>query len=195
MTSGVKKGKKSKTVKKVTRKVSGPKGKKVITVETRGRKKQSQSLGTVIQRNEFAHYFLIYKDAKKAAIKAGYSSSTTSNASTASRLYKDKGVRKEIQRLMNNRASRLALTGDNVLQDIRDEVEKCKEENDHNGVYRGSELIGKHLRLFEETKTVKHVGDPDKPIVSKWEIVITHSNIKEVEGKVVSTIDAKADDT
>lgn len=181
----------------ITRKKTGKKDKKTITVTKKKGAPRKINIGNQLQRKEFAHYYLIYKDKRRAAKLAGYTDNTCQCANT---LISHKEVRKEIQKLMNARAKRLSITADNILQDIRDEVEKCKVENDHAGVFKGSELLGKHLKLFEETKVIKHTGDPDNPIISKWEIEVTHVNKlveekpKEVKGKVLSIVkdDAEA---
>jgi phage terminase small subunit len=133
----------------------------------------------------FCEAMLIEPNQTKAAIKAGYSEKTAVNQ--ASRLLKNPRVQKRLAELRAERSERVKIDADYVLTTIRDTVERCRQAEpvkdrqgnpvlveveggecvpafqfDSNGVLRGCELLGKHLKLF--TDKHEHSGPDGKPI-------------------------------
>ena len=127
----------------------------------------------------FVREYLIDLNATQAAIRAGYSAKTA--CEQASRLLSNVKVSVAIQEAMDKRTERTEINADYVLNTIRETVERCKQTSpvldrkgdpvyvetptgeeapaftfDSNGVLRGCELLGKHLKLF--TEKVEHGG-------------------------------------
>jgi phage terminase small subunit len=111
-------------------------------------------------------------DATKAAIRAGYSAKTADVK--AAILKADPRIAAKIQELMNQRVKRTEIDADYVLNKIKETVERCSQAEpvyefvdgkkeptgewkfEHNGVLKGCELLGKHLKLF--TDKIEHSG-------------------------------------
>jgi phage terminase small subunit len=102
---------------------------------------------------------------KQAAIRAGYSAKTAEVQ--ASKLLRNPKVSEYLQSLMDKRAKKVELTAEDVLKDIMDTRDTCRdlmvrftddgERVDMaalNGRNKANELLGKHLRLFTEKMEV-----------------------------------------
>ena len=128
----------------------------------------------------FCKEYLVDLNATQAAIRAGYSEKTA--YSQGQRLLKDVEIQEEIQKLMNKRSDKVEITAENVLNDILDIRDLCKENSvieDSDGNLKvnrdavnsrikANELLGKHLKLF--TDKVEHSGEikiPELTIVRK----------------------------
>jgi phage terminase small subunit len=127
-------------------------------------------------QDRFCTEYLVDLNATAAAQRAGYSPKNPSDCNTKGpELLKLPTVAAKIQELMDKRADRTAITADYVLGTIKDTIERCRqavpvlERNsdgemietgeykfEHNGVLKGCELLGKHLKLF--TDRVEHTG-------------------------------------
>ncbi|OZB07103.1 MAG: hypothetical protein B7X61_15770 [Gallionellales bacterium 39-52-133] len=140
-------------------------------------KEQAQPKLTIKQETFVAEY-LVDLNATQAAIRAGYSAKTANEQ--GSRLLANVSVQKLIQERMSQRAERLEITSDYVLNTIVDTIERCRQakpvldkagkpvlvfnENeqtivpmyafDPSAVLKGSELLGKHLKLFTDKTEV-----------------------------------------
>ena len=116
------------------------------------------------KQDMFIKEYLIDLNATQAAIRAGYSPKTAENIGWEN--VRKPQIAKEIEKRMNKRAEKVAITAENVLQsiiDIRDCAsakmaltskttgEKIGETMlDINGALRANELLGKHLKLFTD---------------------------------------------
>ncbi|MGI4886112.1 MAG: terminase small subunit [Janthinobacterium lividum] len=137
-----------------------------------------------LKQKRFCEEYIIDLNATQAAIRAGYSENTA--YSQGQRLLKDVEIQVYIQSLMNKRAERVEITADYVLNTVVETIERCRQvapvidrkgeqvyvENkdgkvvpaftfDAKNVLKGAELLGKHLRLFNEKAPDE---DPDKPV-------------------------------
>ena len=125
----------------------------------------------------FAAEYLIDLNATQAAIRAGYSAKTAQEQS--SRLLSNVMVQHLIQEGMDKRAEKVNVTSEYVLSTIVDTIERCRQAKpvfdkkgepllvegadgefaqayvfDAGAVLKGSELLGKHLKLFTDKTEV-----------------------------------------
>lgn len=148
-------------------------------------KEQAQPKLTIKQETFVAEY-LVDLNATQAAIRAGYSAKTANEQ--GSRLLANVSVQKLIQERMNQRSERLEITSDYVLNTIVDTIERCRQAKpvfdkkgdpvlvfneqeqavvpmyafDPGSVLKGSELLGRHLKLF--TEKMEHTGKDGKDL-------------------------------
>ena len=126
----------------------------------------------------FCKEYLIDLNATQAAIRAGYSKKSVRSQSQG--LMANPSIQARIQFAMTERVKRTEVTSDYVLKAITDTIDRCSQRTfpvDANGervmvmtdsglvpaehpfdataVLRGSELLGKHLRLFTEKVEVE----------------------------------------
>ena len=131
------------------------------------------------KQGRFVAEYLVDLNATQAAIRAGYSEKTAQEQ--GSRLLSNVMVASAVQKGMDARAERVEVTQDYVLRTIIDTIERCKQVRpvlqrdgrpvmvetptgeiaaaftfDAGSVLKGSELLGKHLKLF--TDKVEHSG-------------------------------------
>ena len=142
------------------------------------------------KRQAFVREYPIDLNATKAAIRAGFSEKTA--YSQGQRLLKNVEVADAVQKALAERSERTEITQDYVLTTIRDTMERCKQAEpvvyqngdpvligtpsgdlapaykfDANAVLKGAELLGRHLAMFTDKKTidVNHgVQDPEEII-------------------------------
>ncbi len=102
----------------------------------------------------FCEEYIIDLNATQAAIRAGYSKHTAKDIGCEN-LAKP-NIAEYIQELQSKRSESTQITAEYVLTTIRDTIVRCQDEKkfDATGVLRGSELLGKHLKLF--TDKVEH---------------------------------------
>jgi len=123
----------------------------------------------------FCKEYLIDLNAKQAAIRAGYSYKTA-DVIGCENLIKP-NVRYEIDRLQHIRAKKVELTAENILNDILNTRQSCKDNMiiltefgnkidsaAINGRNRANELLGKHLKLF--TDKIEHSGEINIPQIN-----------------------------
>lgn len=102
----------------------------------------------------FCQEYLIDLNATQAAIRAGYSKDTAKEIGyeNLTKPY----VSDFLQSLLNERSERVQIDADYVLGAIKETLEKSRAGDDRPNVYKGAELLGKHLKLF--TDKVEHSG-------------------------------------
>jgi phage terminase small subunit len=107
------------------------------------------------KQGHFVEEYLIDLNATQAAIRAGYSEKTAEQQ--GHQLLKKTLVSNAIAEAQVERSARTSVTQDYVLESIVSAMERCKQDDTFNaaGVFKGAELLGKHLGLFQgETKGV-----------------------------------------
>jgi phage terminase small subunit len=109
------------------------------------------------KRQAFVREYPIDLNATKAAIRAGFSEKTA--YSQGQRLLKNVEVAAAIQKALAERSERTEITQDYVLTSIMETMEQRKGTGEHsnpNAVLKGAELLGRHLAMFTDKKTVTH---------------------------------------
>ena len=109
----------------------------------------------------FCKEYLIDLNATQAAIRAGYSKNTA--RTIASELLTKPDIQVCIQNLMSERSKKVNISAENILNDILDTRDRCKEymviegrSGKHidkaavNGRNKSNELLGRHLKLFTD---------------------------------------------
>lgn len=132
------------------------------------------------KQERFCEEYAIDLNGTQAAIRANYSEKTA--AEQASRLLTNVKVQQRVAELKLAQSKRTEITADYVLNTIRDTIDRCRQaepvmewdafakemaptgewEFAHQGVLKGCELLGKHLKLF--TEKMEHSGPNGKPI-------------------------------
>ncbi len=138
----------------------------------------------------FVAEYLIDLNATQAAIRAGYSEKTASE--TGYENLRKPQIAEAVQKALAERSERTEVTQDYVLTSIMKTMERCKQAEpvvyqngdpvligtpsgdlapaykfDANAVLKGAELLGRHLAMFTDKKTVdvNHgVQDPEEII-------------------------------
>lgn len=111
----------------------------------------------------FVREYLVDRNAKRAAIAAGYSKHTAKQQ--GSRLLTHVDVQAAVNEKTEKRLEKLEISADYVLGTIQDTVERCRQgtpvrDRDGNetgewkfepfAVLKGCELLGKHQKLFDQ---------------------------------------------
>lgn len=110
----------------------------------------------------FCREYLVDLNGTQAAIRAGYSENTANEQ--AAQLLAKLSIKEYVQSLMDERAKRVDITADYVLNTIQEVTERCKQgvpvlvdgqetgewKFEPNAVLKGCELLGKHLKLFTD---------------------------------------------
>jgi len=96
----------------------------------------------------FCREYLVDLNATQAAIRAGYSEKTAKDIGCQN--LAKLNVAKRIQELKDKRQSKVEVSAEYVLQTILDTVELSKRDDDKANIYKGAELLGKHLSLFSD---------------------------------------------
>lgn len=128
------------------------------------------------KQEAFCREYLIDLNGKQAAIRAGYSSKTAEVQ--ASRLLSNAKVQAYSKKLMKDRENRTEITQDYVLETIMDTVERCRQAEpvmergpdgemqpsgeykfDATNVLKGSELLGRHLGMWNDKLKIAHTFD------------------------------------
>lgn len=137
------------------------------------------------KRKRFCEEYVIDLNGTQAAIRAGYSEKTA--AQQAEQLLRILEVQEYIQELMDARSERVQINADYVLNTIVETIERCRQAEpvrdkkgervlvetptgelaaayvfDAKNVLKGTELLGRHLKLF--TDKVEHTGKDGKDL-------------------------------
>lgn len=111
------------------------------------------------KQQRFVDEYLIDLNATQAYVRAGYKASPNSAKACAARLLADANVKAAIVEGIEARDARTEITQDYVLHKIQDVIEQCSKPGltyDPGAVLRGSELLGRHKKMF--TDKFEHSG-------------------------------------
>lgn len=114
---------------------------------------KGSKLSTKMHR--FIEEYLVDLNATAAVLRAGYKTRNPNRIGTE--LLRHPVVKKELDRLQDERRERMELTADYVLTKLVSIVEETEKGNP-NAALRGLELLGKHLGLYRD-KT--EISGPD----------------------------------
>lgn len=138
----------------------------------------------------FAKEYLVDLNGTQAAIRAGYSEKTANEQ--ASRLLADVSVQKLIQYGVKERAAKVDISAEYVLQTIKNTIERCAQAEpvldregvptgeykfDSTAVLKGSELLGKYLKLFTDKTEISNPDGTLKPVAA---VTISATTIKQL---------------
>ncbi len=106
------------------------------------------------KQERFVAKYLVDLNATAAAERAGYEHPNKQGP----RMLVNVGIAKAIASAQAKRSERTEITQDYVLALIVDTAERCKMASDYNpnAVLKGAELLGRHLAMFTDNKTVTH---------------------------------------
>lgn len=116
----------------------------------------------------FCKEYLIDLNATQAAIRAGYSKKTA--YSIGEENLKKPELARRIQEQVDKRSAKTEITANYVLTTIKETIERCKQAEpvmefnhdskqmertgewkfEHNGVLKGCELLGRHLKMWTD---------------------------------------------
>lgn len=124
------------------------------------------------KQEKFVEQYLLDLNQTAAAVRAGYAENSAK--ATACELMKEPKIREKIQAAMDARSKRTEITADYVLGVVKDTVERCRQAEpvmewdpveksmvptgeykfDSRGVLKGCEMLGKHIKLWDEPPKV-----------------------------------------
>jgi len=106
------------------------------------------------KQEAFVAEYLVDLNATAAAERAGYEHPNKQGP----RMLVNVGIAKAIASAQAKRSERTEITQDYVLALIVDTAERCKMASGYNpnAVLKGAELLGRHLAMFTDKKTVTH---------------------------------------
>lgn len=116
--------------------------------------------GLTAKEQIFVVEYLVDKNAKRAAIAAGYSERTANRI--GSQLLAKPIIRAAIGKALKEQEKRTLITADENLKRIDRLAQKAEGEGDWAAAIRASELIGKHFRSFVDK--VELTGLNDGPV-------------------------------
>ena len=132
----------------------------------------------------FVREYLVDLNATQAAIRAGYSQKTA--GSQAHDLLKKPEIQESIAHGATDRAKSVEITTEYVLSTIRNTIERCAQAEpvfdregvetgeykfDSTAVLKGSELLGKYLKLFTDKTEISNPDGTMKPSAPIYNIV------------------------
>lgn len=113
-------------------------------------KKSGFDMALTPKQQRFVEEYLIDLNATQAAIRAGYSEKNADKI--GSQLLGKTRVAASIREAQEKRTRRTEITADYVLTTIRETVEALLNDREKNAanIFKGSELLGKHIKLFTD---------------------------------------------
>ena len=102
----------------------------------------------------FVQEYLVDLNATQACIRAGYSPKTAGAMSV--KLVSKGFISAAIQKQMDKRAKKTEVTAEYIINTIQETVERARADDDRPSIFKGTELLGKHLKLF--TDKIEHTG-------------------------------------
>jgi phage terminase small subunit len=101
------------------------------------------------KQERFVAEYLIDLNATRAALAAGYSEKTA--RSTGAENLTKPDIVAAVATAQGHRTERTNITQDYVLESIFEAMERCKKADSFNatGVFKGAELLGRHLGMFQ----------------------------------------------
>lgn len=112
-----------------------------------------------VQQRRFCEEYIISYNASEAVVKAGYKCKYPNRQGY--QLLRNPGVRACIDQMTLQRADQSIVKPEYVVNKIVKTIEKAERDNNHNAVFRGCELMARHLGMFIERQEISGPnGDP-----------------------------------
>lgn len=124
--------------------------------------------GLQAKQKRFCEEYIIDLNATQAALRAGYSSKTA--YSMGQRLLKHVEIQNKIQKMMNKRSEKTAITAATVLERINRIADVAESEGEYQAALKANELLGKHLKMFTDKTEI--TGADGGAIEQKWTVEI-----------------------
>lgn len=100
------------------------------------------------QQQLFVKEYLIDRNGKQAAIRAGYSEKTAEQYSY--QLLQKPLVRDAVNKSVEKIARKVEISAEDVLQSIKEIRDDAKAADKYSEALKANELLGKHLKLFTD---------------------------------------------
>lgn len=132
----------------------------------------------------FVREYLVDLNATQAAIRAGYSEKTAGQIGEQN--LKKLEIKQAVSEAVQERAKKVDITAEYVLSTIKNTIERCAQAEpvfdregvetgeykfDSAAVLKGSELLGKYLKLFTDKTEVSNPDGTLKPVAPVYHIV------------------------
>lgn len=105
-----------------------------------------------VKQRRFVEEYLIDFNGAAAVLRAGYNTKYPNRL--AHEMLFHPGIKAAIDHVTLERASASVLKPDYVIQKITKTIEKAENDNNHNAVLRGCELLARHLGMFIERQEI-----------------------------------------
>ncbi len=129
----------------------------------------------------FCHEYLKDLNGTQAAIRAGYSENTAQQIASENLL--KPLVSEYLEKLKNEKFSKVNIEIDDILNDIVETRTACAQEGKHSDRLKANELLGKYKKMWTDKVDVQPLGKDGQP---------TDPNVQEVR---IRLIDTRPDDT
>jgi len=103
------------------------------------------------RQKAFCEHYVVHLHGRKAAIEAGYGEAAANVRAT--QLLRHPLVQDRINELMAERSERVQISADYVLRTIKETTDQLVAEDPvkyAQHIFKGAELLGKHLKLFTD---------------------------------------------
>lgn len=109
--------------------------------------------GLTVRQRRFCEEYLVDFNGSAAVVRSGYNTKYPNRVAT--QMMNHPGIRAAIDQLTLDRASKsVTMKPEYVLNKITKTIEKAEQDNNHNAVLRGCELLARHLGMFIERQEI-----------------------------------------
>jgi len=124
----------------------------------------------------FCHEYLKDLNGTQSAIRAGYSENTATEI--ASENLTKPNIVKYLEKLKNEKFSKVNIEVDDILQDIIDTRKSAAEQDKHSDRLKANELLGKYKKMWTDKVDNSFIGKDGQP---------TDPHIQEVRISLIDT--------
>ncbi len=123
----------------------------------------------------FCHEYLKDLNGTQAAIRAGYSDNAATEIASEN-LTKPK-VSEYLEKLKNEKFSKVNIEVDDILQDIIDTRKACTEQDKHADRLKANELLGKYKKMWTDKVDIQPLGKDGLPtdLIKEVRFTLVHT--------------------